>query len=417
MASFDSTLNNSNSHSEQNSLQSYRSPLIVLTLLFFIWGFITSLNDILIPHLRNVFDLSYTQAMLVQFCFFFAYFICSIPAGALVNRLGYQRGIVVGLIIAAVGCLLFVPAASLEIYGLFLGALFILASGITILQVSANPYVTLLGPTRSSSSRLNLTQAFNSLGTAIAPVIGGALILAAVGTTASGAAAVRLPYIGLGLVLLALAVLFAFLRLPVVNQAQEKSTESILAYRHLVLGAIAIFVYVGAEVSIGSFIINFIGEPDIAGLEEVHAAIYVSYYWTGAMVGRFVSVLLMRKFAANLMLAAGAILAVSLLIMVISLQGSIAMWSLVLVGLCNSLMFPTIFSLALKDLGSLASKGSGLLCLMIVGGAILPLLQGVLADTVGLQLSFILPLLCYMYIAYYGFYGCKRLMSTTTTAD
>lgn len=390
--------------------KNFTFALVMLTTLFFMWGFITVLNDILIPHLKNVFELSYTQSMLVNLCFFGAYFVCSLPAGSIVKQVGYQRGIVFGLLIAAGGCLLFLPAASFESYAFFLTALFVLASGITLLQVAANPYVTQLGPEQSASQRLNMTQAFNSLGTVIGPWVGGALILSVVATGDNAADSVRLPYTALAITLASLAVLFVFLKLPKIHSEQDDSSHNYAAAiknRHLMLGALAVFVYVGAEVSIGSFMINFFGEANIAGMEEAEAAKLVSLYWGGAMIGRFIGVALLFVVAANIMLIINALLAVGLLILVVSLDGNIAMWALIAVGLCNSLMFPTVFSLAVAKLGPLASRGSGILCMAIVGGAIVPLLQGMLADTIGLQTSFVLPIACYLYIVYYGARGYR----------
>ena len=407
--------------------QNYRFALTSLTFLFFIWGFITCLNDILIPHLKNVFELSYFQASLVQFCFFGAYFIVSVPAGFLVRKLGYQHGIVVGLLVAAAGCVLFYPAAALQTYPLFLAALFVLASGITILQVAANPYVTVLGKTETASSRLTMTQAFNSLGTAIAPQFGALLIFGAA-TAAVGSAeyklqeaqSVQLPYLLLAGVLLVMAVVFAWLKLPKMHQhsstvaEQAGSSEvSIWQYRHLVLGALGIFVYVGAEVSIGSYLVNFMQQPDVAGMTEMEAGRYLSYYWGGAMVGRFIGALAMQKIAAGKALAFNALMSVALLALAIASDGNLAMWALLLVGLCNSIMFPTIFSLALNGLGRYTSNGSGMLCAAIVGGALVPVVQGLLADSIGLQVSFIVPLLCYLYIAFYGAVGSKPVVPAT----
>lgn len=405
-----------NNHSpERHKVQSsQRFALISLTSLFFMWGFITALNDILIPHLKGVFDLSYTQAMLVQLCFFGAYFIVSVPAGNLVKKVGFQRGIGIGLMISAAGCLLFTAAAKAQLYIIFLGALFVLAAGITILQVAANPLVTIMGPSKTASSRLTLSQAFNSLGTTIAPLIGGALLFTTVGqyaTKAQQADSVIVPYIGLAAVLVVLAIIFTKISLPTQSEIEEEVTNSpttsLLNHRHLVLGAIAIFMYVGAEVSIGSLLVSFLGLGNIAGLSEVNAAHYVAYYWGGAMIGRFIGAALMQRISANKMLAMNALLAIALIASTILNDGHIAMWSILLVGLFNSIMFPTIFSLALKDLGPQTSRGSGLLCLAIVGGAILPVIQGSLADTIGLQSSFILPVICYLYIAYYGVIGSK----------
>jgi len=410
------TIDSSGTHNSNNeSSENTKFALTALTSLFFMWGFITCLNDILIPHLKAVFSLNYTQAMLIQFCFFGAYFLVSLPAGGLVKRIGYQRGIVIGLLIAAVGCLLFYPAASYHSYPLFLGALFVLASGITVLQVSANPYVTSLGNPETASSRLTLTQAFNSLGTTIAPFFGALLILSAATAGMSSEAsadAVKLPYILLASALTALAVIFSLLKLPQIQSHQqehdsEQPQGSAWSHPHLVLGAIGIFVYVGAEVSIGSFLVSFLGLDNIAGLEEAQAAKYIAYYWGGAMVGRFVGSVVMQKISAGRVLAFNAVAAVGLIVVAIAASGALAMWAILLVGLCNSIMFPTIFSLALNKLGPHTSQGSGILCLAIVGGALLPLVQGLLADNINLQLSFILPIACYVYIGYYGLVGSR----------
>ena len=402
-----------------NSLNSgsenYQFALISLTSLFFMWGFITCLNDILIPYLKNLFSLTYTQAMMIQFCFFSAYFLVSLPAGKLVAKLGYQRGIVVGLLIACVGCVMFYPAASLQTYPLFLGALFVLASGITILQVSANPYVSVLGSPETSSSRLTMTQAFNSLGTTVAPYLGGVLILgAAVHEGAELGSSVKVPYLLLALMLFILALIFAFIKLPKVESAEQAVTTSTvkdfkeaLQHRHLALGAIGIFVYVGAEVAIGSVLINYLGLDRVAAMEEVQAAKYITYYWGGAMVGRFIGAAVMQRVDAGKTLAFNAIAASILLVVTMLSSGAVAMWSVLLIGLCNSIMFPTIFSLGIKNLKSFTSHGSGILCLAIVGGALLPVLQGWLADNFGLTVSFVMPIFCFLYIAYYGISGCR----------
>lgn len=392
----------------------YRFALTSLTSLFFMWGFITCLNDILIPHLKGVFDLSYSQAMLVQFCFFGAYFIVSLPAGVIVKKLGYQKGIVLGLVIAAVGCLCFYPAASLHSYPVFLMALFILASGITLLQVSANPYVSMLGDAKTASSRLTMTQAFNALGTTVAPFFGALLILneAAESISAQASAeSVQMPYVLLAAMLLILAAIFSWLKLPDMTVPQQGCCEDISGsawqYRHLVLGALGIFVYVGAEVSIGSFLVSFFADPDIAGLAETEAANYIAYYWGGAMVGRFFGAAVMQKIDAGKALSFNAILAVLLISITMLSSGQLAMVAILLVGLCNSIMFPTIFSLAINGLGQHTSQASGILCLAIVGGAIIPLIQGVLADSIGIQSAFFLPILCYLFITYYGLFGSK----------
>lgn len=402
---------------QDSSLQAHPVSLAWLTSLFFLWGFITCLNDILIPHLKESFDLNYSQAMLVQFCFFGAYFIVSIPAGKLVEKIGFQKGIVVGLLIAGAGCALFYPAASIHTYSLFLGALFVLASGITILQVSANPYVAKLGKPETASSRLTMTQAFNSLGTTIAPFFGALLILdSAAQTVTKDATSVQLPYLMLAASFVLLAIVFAILNLPKIEQTQEepKAAKSglfdALQDKRLALGVVAIFVYVGAEVAIGSFMVNFMMESHIGNMTEAQAASYLAYYWGGAMVGRFIGAIVMQKISGAKVLMVHALVAMGLIAVAVTASGSLAMWALILVGLCNSVMFPTIFSLAVGNLGEKTANGSGLLCLAIVGGAIIPLVQGVLADQIGIQLAFILPIACYAYIAYYG----KFLASATS---
>ncbi len=415
------------SHQHQNSIDNadHTVPLVIITILFFMWGFLTCLNDVLIPHLKAVYTLNYVQAMLVQFCFFGAYFVVSIPAGYLIKKIGYQRGAVTGLIIAAIGCAMFYPA-SITGYAVFLLALFVLASGITVLQVAANPYVTVLGPAHTASSRLTLTQAFNSLGTTIAPYLGGLLILStAVLTTAElqlltaaeqeayrakEAASVQVPYLILASALLLLAIFFAFAKLPKIQHKDDSEVKgdiastkaSALSHTHLVLGAIGIFVYVGAEVSIGSFLINFIGEENIANLREAEAAAYVSYYWGGAMVGRFIGFAVMRYISPGKTLAFNALCSILLVLVATFSEGLVAMWALIGVGLFNSIMFPTIFSMALHKLGKFTGQGSGILCMAIVGGALVPLMQGALADVFGLQLSFLLPAACYLFILFFG---------------
>ncbi|MFL6671894.1 MAG: sugar MFS transporter, partial [Massilia sp.] len=371
---------------------------------------LTSLNDVLIPHLKAVYQLSYVQAMLVQSCFFGAYFIVSLPAGLLIRKTGYQNGAVTGLAIAAAGCTLFYPAASAG-YALFLLAFFVLAGGITILQVAANPYVTVLGDPRTASSRLSLTQAFNSLGTTVAPTLGGMLILAggvlSPGAAGSGAEAssVQGPYLVLAAALLVLAILFALARLPRIGAGdaqQAAGWRALLAHRHLVLGALAIFLYVGAEVSIGSFLVNFLGEPQVAGLKPADAAYFVSYYWGGAMIGRFVGFAAMHYVRPGKALAFNAAAAIVLILVAIFSSGTLAVGAILAVGLFNSIMFPTIFSIALNRLGRLTGPGSGLLCMAIAGGAVVPLLQGLVGDAGGLQWSFLVPAACYTFILFYG---------------
>lgn len=390
----------------------YRFALISLTTLFFMWGFITCLNDILIPYLKGAFELSVTQAMLIQFCFFSAYFIVSLPAGIIVSRIGYQRGIVLGLAVACFGCILFYPAASSEQYALFLAALFVLASGITILQVSANPYVSALGDPNTASSRLTLTQAFNSLGTTLAPFFGSYLIYGAAGEHGGPASAsdVQLPYLILATSLFLLAMIFLFLKLPQLNHQRTKTpifSGGAWNHRHLVLGALGIFMYVGAEVSIGSMLVIYFNDSAVAGLPEATAATYIAYYWGGAMVGRFIGAAVLQKIAGGKVLAFNSVMAIALIIVSILSNGSVAIWAMLGVGLFNSIMFPTIFSLALLGLGKDTPQGSGILCLAIVGGAIVPLIQGVFADNINVTLSFLIPAACYIYIAYFGLIGSR----------
>ncbi|WP_075186138.1 sugar MFS transporter [Teredinibacter haidensis] len=402
--------------------QNHFVPLAILTTLFFMWGFITVLNDILIPHLKAVFDLSHFQASAVQFAFFGAYGVVSYPAGALIKQIGYKKGVVLGLLIAGVGCLMFYPAGTMRVYGLFLAALFVLASGITILQVAANPYVTRLGKPEGASLRLTFTQALNSLGTTLGPIFGSILIFSAatvdIGSLSAidleahrqtEAESVQLPYLILASSLIGLSIVFALLKnLPVIVDAAEDANhtaKSAWQYKHLVLGALGIFLYVGAEVSIGSFIVDFLGEPDVANMPKRQAGSMISFYWGAAMVGRFLGVALMLRFKPQKLLTFAAV-AASILLLAASLSsGNIAVWSVLAIGLFNSIMFPVIFSLSVNKLGPATSQGSGILCVAIVGGAIIPPIQGLLADNIGLQISFLLPILCYIYIAFYGVKG------------
>jgi MFS transporter, FHS family, L-fucose permease len=395
---------------------SYMPALVVLTSLFFMWGLITSLNDILIPHLKAIFTLSYLQASLIQFCFFGAYFVMSLPSGYLVEKLGYRRGIIIGLSTAGIGCLGFYPAAAVQSYPLFLAALFVLASGITLLQVAANPYVSVLGPPTTAASRLNLTQAFNSLGTTVGPYLGSVFIL----TVATGAAVnkaeeiatVQGPYLILAGMLFAIAVMFSRFKLPVVKgmdattaAADDHNVPSVWKHSHLVLGAVAIFMYVGGEVAIGSYLVNLLAQPDVAGLQENVAARYVSLYWGGAMVGRFIGAAVLRKVKPGYVLAFNATCAILLLIVAMLSAGKVAMWAVLAIGLFNSIMFPTIFTLGIARLGRHTGEGSGVLCMAIVGGALVPVLQGYFADTIGLLPSFFVPAVCYAYIVFYGLKG------------
>lgn len=399
---------------EQTQQGKYTFPLTVVTALFFMWGLLTSLNDILIPHLKAVYNLTYVQAMLVNLAFFSGYFLLSVPAGALIRRIGYKAGAVAGLAVCAVGAALFYPAATSG-YALFLFALFVLAGGITILQVAANPYVTVLGPPATASSRLNLTQALNSFGTFVGPPVGGYLILRHMSAAAdpnhmtvaeklAQAHAVQGPYLGLAATLAILAILFAVIHLPIIRDedAGPVAAGSIFKQKRLMLGVLAIFVYVGAEVSIGSFLINYMSDTKIAGFDPETGSRYVAYYWGGAMVGRFIGSAVMRSISPGKVLAFNAAACIALLVATTFGHGHFAMWAVLAVGLFNSIMFPTIFSMSVHELGPQTSQGSGLLVMAIAGGALVPVIQAQAADVIGLQMSFLIPAVCYAYILYFG---------------
>ncbi|MGB9029276.1 MAG: sugar MFS transporter [Acidobacteriaceae bacterium] len=427
---------------------SYGSALAMVTTLFFMWGFLTSLNDILIPHLKSIFELNYTRVMLVQFAFFTTYALLGIPSGKVVEWIGYKKTMVAGLLIMGVGSLLFIPAAKVPSYPLFLGALIVLAAGITALQVAANPYVTVLGPPRTASSRLNLTQAFNSLGTVAGPIFGAFLILRTAGKVQDvskmspavhkayqihEASTVNIPYVGIALALVLLGLAIAMYKFPRIETTKDyrpselnKPAKSMWHYPHVVFGAIAIFVYVGAEVSIGSFLINYFALPEIGGLAtaagggSMHAlsanilglatkviGTWVPLYWGGLMVGRFIGSGLQQKVSPGKMLSVFALCAALLVVVSMFTDGGLAVWSILLVGLFDSIQFPTIFTLGVAEMGPLTGEASGLLITAIVGGAIIPELQGVLADRVGVHHAFILPILCFFYIAWYGVRGSR----------
>ncbi|HEY6127977.1 MAG TPA: sugar MFS transporter [Candidatus Acidoferrum sp.] len=485
--------------------QTYRAALAMVTMLFFFWGFVTVLNDILVPHLKSIFDLNYTKVMLIQFAFFSAYFIFSIPSAKVIDTIGYKKTMVAGLVTMGVGAFLFIPAASAPSFALFLGALMVLAAGITALQVAANAYVSVLGPPETASSRLNLTQAFNSLGTTIGPYLGGLFILNANASSSTAmqqmsadalqaykiqeASSVKFPYTVIGIALIVFAVLIGMFKLPPMPEAEKHGLQgpgpSIWKYTHLVLGMVGIFVYVGAEVSIGSFLINYLSQPDIGNMTEIAAASLVGCYWGGAMVGRFVGSELLKELRTSQIIrsiliavafsiigfliparfvggrATGGVqillgllgllrllrpvfllsVAVLAVVLVISLKrggrfaiptgsllgicgtcavalvvtsmlttGGLAMWSIILVGFFNSIMFPSIFTLGVAKLGPLTGDGSGLMIMAIVGGAIIPVVQGAIADRVGVHHAFILPVLCYGFILYYGFRGSRPVV-------
>ena len=425
--------------------KSYRSAFIFLTTLFFLWGFITVLVDSLVPRLKDVFEMSYAKTVLVQFAFFTAFFVVSVPAGMILSKIGYKKGIVLGLTIMAIGCLLFYPAAEYRSFGVFLVGYFTLAGGITVLQVAANPYVALLGSEDGASSRLNLSQAFNSLGTTIAPVVGALFLLSDTVKTseeinllnnidksnyyASEAATVQTPFLLIASSIGVLALIFAFINLPKVMQESPKGGYfSLLKNKILMMGALGIFVYVGAEVAIGSFLVNYFDDMSLAAIVAENDAmmniantiastfnktfsnsdpksllgIFVIFYWGGAMIGRFIGAYLTRIMSPGKVLAIFASLAITMIVISISTVGLISMWSILAVGLFNSIMFPTIFTLSLEGLGDLKAQASGLLCMAIVGGAVIPFAFGGLIDGFGFKTAFILTIVCYGYILFYG---------------
>jgi FHS family L-fucose permease-like MFS transporter len=392
-------------------------------MLFFIFGFITNLNMALVPHLKKIFTLPYAWAMLAESAFFLAYFVFSAPTSKLIEAIGYKRTMVVSLFIQVVGCLLFIPAAKMVSFPLFLTAVFVVGAGVTALQTSANPYVSILGPESSSSIRLNLAQAFNSIGGTIAPIIAGAYILNDLGPNATQvevAETVRVPYmlIAGGLLLLGLAV--AFMHLPHVEQTQAFRpakdgdpilSRSIWSYKHTVLGALGIFFYVGVEVGLASIAVNYF---NLQGMSTAKTASFlVSLYWFGALVGRLLGAGIMTKVKAGKLLGIFGITAAILIAISMFTSGQIAIGTLVLCGFFNSVMFPNIFTLGIAGLGPMTSKGSGLIMTAVVGGAVVPLAIGALADKTSIQTSFIIPVICYLYIAYYGLWGSKPTRTIT----
>ncbi|MGB7188816.1 MAG: sugar MFS transporter [Acidobacteriaceae bacterium] len=428
-------LGSSGSSTQRSGGNGYRGAFAMVTMLFFIWGFLTSLNDILIPHLKAIFDLNYAEVMLIQFVFFVAYAVFGYPSGRIVEHIGYKRMMVAGLLIMALGAILFIPAANLPSFPLFLLALIFLGAGMASLQVAANPYVTVLGPADSASSRLNLSQAFNSLGTTIGPPLGGFLILKGAEKLVQNvhtlspaalhvyrvqqAATVKVPYLVFTLVLILLALAIGFYKFPRIegatmeNQPTGEEHASIWRHRHVMLGAVAIFVYVGAEVAIGSFLINYFGLKNIGGLTAEAASLFLPVYWGGAMIGRFIGAAVLQKMKTARLVAICAFVAMALVILSMASSGHLAMWSILLVGFFNSIMFPSIFTLGVAEMGPLTGEASGLLVTAIVGGAVIPELQGVLADHIGLHHAFILPVLCYVFIAYYGLRGSHIVLPET----
>lgn len=407
------------------SAQSYGPALTLLASLFFMWGFITVINNTLLPHLRSVFDLNYTQTTLIESVWFIAYFVASIPSARLIERVGYQTSLVIGLIVMAAGALGMMVAASIPSYGVTLAMLFVIASGITLLQVAANPYVAVVGKPETASSRLNLVQAMNSAGTMLAPAFGAYLILGrSKGGTAAAdvvltpaerladAQSVILPYALVAGVLVVLAVVIARFPLPAMGQAtqraaaEERKALSLWKHRNLVFGVPAIFIYLIAEIGVANLFVNFVSQPDIANLTHEQAGRYLTFLWGGMMVGRFAGSAIMQKIDAALVLAAFSVGAFVVMLVTVFSTGPAAMWSLILVGLFHSIMFPTIFTLGIKGLGPLTEEGSGLLIMAIAGGALV-VVQGWLADSYGLQASFLLTAACELYILFYALWGSR----------
>lgn len=431
-----------------NQQKSYTSSFILLTVLFFLWGFITVLVDSLIPRLRELFTLTYFQAGLVQFAFFGAYFLLSIPASFILSKIGYKKGIILGLLTMATGCLLFYPAASYRVFGIFMLAYFILAGGMTILQVAANPFVAVLGSEAGASSRLNLSQAFNSLGTAIAPAVGALFILsdtiktkdeiAALSETAketyltSEASAVQMPFLGLALFIGLIALIFLFAKLPTLMNEKATGTYSeALGNKNLMLGVLGIFFYVGAEVAIGSYLVNYFLDMNLVAVikenglmksiaegilnsgltdndNKAIVGVFVTFYWSGAMIGRFVGSYLTKIMKPGKVLGIFATCAILLILTSISTTGLVSMWSILAVGLFNSIMFPTIFTISIDGLGELKPKASGLLCTAIVGGALIPPLYGFFTDVVGFKTALFFIIACYAYILFFGYRNLKK---------
>lgn len=398
----------------ETAKRNYTVPLALMVSLYFGIGFITALNDILIPHFKDLFHLTNVKALMVQLCFFGAYFVMSLPSGSIVGKIGYKRGIVVALTVMGIGLLLFLPASVIIFYPLFLFALFIVGSGLALLQVAINPYVGALGAPETAAARLNLCGFLNSFATTIAPKIGAAFIFIAAGASAAELArSVRMPYVILAGCAFAMALLTAFVDLPKLLEDGSGNGDSsyggALRFSHLRLGALAIFFYVGAEVAIGSVMINFLGQPSMGGLSHEAAAKYVSLYWGGAMCGRLIGFFAMQKIRARPALAFVSSIASLLIVTGILTHGHLAMWAIVACGLFNSVMWPCIFPMSVEGLGRFTSHGSGILIMMVVGGAIIPELQGLLADKFGYQPSFAIVLLCYLYILFFALRGYRNL--------
>jgi FHS family L-fucose permease-like MFS transporter len=414
----------------------YVTPLMLVTSLFFLWALGVNLNDILIPHLKKVFDLTDFRSSLIQTAFFGGYFLSALPAGRLMERIGYKKGILVGLFTCATGALLFIPAASIRVYGFFLFALFVMACGQGVLEVAANPYVTFLGPPESSERRLNLAQAFNSVGAVVTPFIGAAFILSAVDYSreqlatmnpaqveayrSSVVSTVRLPYLVIAGIFLAVAAMIYFAHLPEIGDqnpgsgTKTKSTRreltEILGYRHLVRGVVAQFFYVGAQVGVASFVIRF-AQHSMPGMPQKAAALYLKLHLLGFMVGRFSGAYLMKRIAAPKLLSLFAFSTVLCLLIVLSGSGAAPLWAIVMIGFFHSIMFPTIFALSIKELGAYTKLGSSLLVAAIIGGAVFPAVMGFISDHSSIREAFVMPLICQVYVLYFALSGHKPVLA------
>jgi len=464
MASINSTVESRPTSNGVEQGQTYRAPFAIMTVLFFMWGFMTVLNDILNAHFKDAFTLTNFQAALVQSAFFGAfgigslvYFVISMTSGDPINRIGYKNGVIIGLLLSALGTGLFFPAAVATSYTFFLIALFIVGLGITMLQIAANPYVTILGPERTASSRLNLSQAFNSVGTTIAPIIGGKLIFSVfIKPGMHGVESVKIPYLCFAVVFVLLAILFKFAHVPsFTNKEQITRGIGALKHPHTVLGMIAIFMYVGGEVAVGNSIIILLGTEKLGGIPREAASHYLAFYWGGLMIGRFMGAFALSDIRSSLkrslviaapviafifvaltadvatalhygvslaillvaffiggatpqrMLALFGGVIITLLLTGIITSGETAKWAVLGVGLFCSVMWSNIFSLAIEGLGNLKSQASSLLVMAIVGGAVLPAAQGKVADWIGIQQSFLVPMIAFGYVAFYGLYGYR----------
>jgi MFS transporter, FHS family, L-fucose permease len=408
----------------------YVTPLILVTTLFFLWALGVNLNDILIPHLKKVFNLTDFRSSLIQSAFFGGYFLSAVPAGRLLEKIGYQKGIVAGLLTCATGALLFIPAASVRVYGFFLVALFVMACGQGVLEVAANPYVTLLGPVESSERRLNLAQSFNSVGAVLTPFIGAAFILSAVEYSREQLAAmtpaqveaykaavvstVRIPYLVIAAIFIAVAAMIFFAHLPEIAEHHSKAAQTstagelreILNYRHLVKGVAAQFFYVGAQVGVASFVIR-LAQYSVPGISQRQAAVYLKLHLIGFMIGRFSGSYMMKRISPARMLATFAISTLVCLGLILFAPGPARLWAVVLIGFFHSIMFPTIFALSIKNLGPYTKLGSSLLVASIIGGAVFPAFMGLISDHSNIRTAFIVPLICQIYIAYFAIGGYK----------